>query len=214
VAQLQPYEAVIFDFDGVLVDSEPVHYQCWLDILKPHGVTLDWKTYSDTFIGISDRSMVSLLCEQTTPPLEFDRLWAEYPRKKELFRERMNRADAIEDVVLHLVSSLRPHYKLAVVTSSGQREVEPILAATGMLSRLDTVVYGGDVKNLKPAPDPYLLAVERLGVSRAIAIEDSKAGIASARAAGLDVIELSRQSELTQAVLARVSLPQAEARAT
>jgi beta-phosphoglucomutase-like phosphatase (HAD superfamily) len=67
------------------------------------------------------------------------------------------------------------------------------------------------VKELKPAPDPYLLAVKRLGVERALAIEDSAAGIASARAAGLDVIELPQQCDLVKAVLSRIALtPEAQ----
>ena len=193
-------EAIIFDFDGVLVDSEPVHYQCWLEILSGHGVTLDWETYEAHCIGVSDRAMLEMLCRKASGPLEFDKLWSDYPRKKELFRERMMHADAIAGAVRKLIDDLRPAYKLAVVTSSGRREVEPILQNAAILEKLDTVVYGDDVMNLKPAPDPYLLAVERLGVSRAVAIEDSQAGIASARAAGLEVIELRRQGDLVGAL--------------
>jgi beta-phosphoglucomutase len=203
--QPEPYEAIIFDFDGVLVDSEPVHYQCWLEILAPHGVTLDWELYREHCIGISDRAMLRMLCDKASGPLDFDKLWDDYPRKKELFRERMMHADAVAAEVRMLVKELGSSFKLAVVTSSGRREVEPILENAGILNRLGAVVYGDDVKNLKPAPDPYLLAVERLGVSRALAIEDSQAGIASARAAGLDVIELVRQSDLVASVTARIA---------
>jgi beta-phosphoglucomutase len=208
---VQAYDAVIFDFDGVLVDSEPIHHQCWLDTLAPYGVTLDWETYREHCIGISDRAMVAMLCEKASKPVEFDKLWSAYPRKRELFRERIMRADAVSPEVRTLIDDLRPHYRLAVVTSSARREVEPILTASGILGRLDAVVYGDDVKELKPAPDPYLLAVERLGVERALAIEDSAAGIASARAAGLDVIELQQQCDLVNAVLARIALsPEAQ----
>lgn len=194
------YQAVIFDFDGVLVDSEPIHYQCWQEILARHGATLDWETYEAHCIGVSDRAMLQMLCDKVATPLDFDKLWADYPRKKELFRSRMMHADAVAAEVRKLIEDLVPNYKLAVVTSSGRREVEPILENASILGKLDTVVYGDDVQNLKPAPDPYLLAVERLGVTRALAIEDSQAGIASARAAGLDVIELRRQSDLVNAV--------------
>jgi beta-phosphoglucomutase len=206
----QSYEAVVFDFDGVLVDSEPVHYECWLEILAPYGVTLDWQTYCEHCIGISDRAMLAMLCDKAIPStgpqsaLEFDKLWSDYPRKKELFRERMMHADAVAPDVRQLIARLKPSFKLAVVTSSGQREVEPILENAGLLDHLDAVVYGGDVQNLKPAPDPYLLALERLGVSRALAIEDSPAGIASARAAGLDVIELRQQCDLVDEVHSRI----------
>jgi beta-phosphoglucomutase len=209
---LTPYQAIIFDFDGVLVDSEPIHYECWVEILARHGVTLDWETYTTHCIGISDRAMLEMLCRKASGPLDFDKLWQDYPRKKELFRSRMMHADAIDAEVRGLIDSLRPDYKLAVVTSSGKREVEPILTNAGLLNQLDTVIYGDDVKNLKPAPDPYLLAVERLGVSRALAIEDSQAGITSARAAGLDVIELTKQADLVSAVETRLTTPPTRSR--
>jgi HAD superfamily hydrolase (TIGR01509 family) len=72
---------------------------------------------------------------------------------------------------------------------------------------LDTVVHGGEVKHHKPAPDPYLLALERLGVKTALAVEDSKAGIASARAAGLDVIEIINAAEVPALVRAYLQRP-------
>ena len=200
----EPFDAVIFDFDGVLVDSEPVHYQCWVEILSGHGATLDWETYEANCIGVSDRAMLEMLCQKSATPLDLDRLWSDYPRKKELFRERMSSTEAVAFEVRKLIDDLRPVYKLAVVTSSGRREVEPILENAGILHKLDTVVYGSDVKNLKPAPDPYLLAVERLGTRNALAIEDSQAGIASARAAGLEVLELRRQSELVASLQIRL----------
>jgi len=55
------YEAILFDFDGVLVDSEPVHCQCWQEILKPYGLTLDWKTYCEHGIGAADRLLLARL---------------------------------------------------------------------------------------------------------------------------------------------------------
>lgn len=183
------YEAVLFDFDGVLVDSEPVHYQCWLDVLKPFGVELDWQSYSENCIGIADRDMLAFLCARSRHPLDIETLAAEYPRKKEMFRDRMG-GIGIADEIRTLVHQLRPDYKLGVVTSSNIREVGFLLEAAGILPLLDTVVHGGEVQRHKPAPDPYLLAVERLGVRTALAVEDSVAGIASATAAGLDVVRI------------------------
>lgn len=199
-----PYEAILFDFDGVLVDSEPVHWECWSEILKPHGIPLDWDSYCQNCIGISDREMLETLCNQVTPVYDIDKLWPEYPRKREMFRERMLASDPFHPDVHELVRSLTG-YKLAVVTSSGQKEVEPILRNAGLLDFFETVVYGGDVKRLKPAPDPYRLGVERLGVKKALAVEDSAAGIASATAAGLDVCRVVKQSEMTSEVRKHLS---------
>jgi beta-phosphoglucomutase len=202
------YEAVLFDFDGVLVDSEPVHWHCWNEILAPYGASLDWDRYCAHCIGVSDRAMIETLCAQFDPALPFDEIWSQYPRKKELFRERMAKPDTVSEDVLDLVRTLHPNYRLAVVTSSGQREIEPILQISGILPSLSAVVYGGDVKNLKPAPDPYLLAVQRLGVSRALVVEDSEAGLAAGRAAGLDVLHVPQQSLMCAAVREKLGLQQ------
>ena len=189
------YEAILFDFDGVLVDSEPVHFVCWQQILLPFGLTLDWTTYSEQGIGVSDRAMLAMLCKQSDPPLDIELLAAEYPRKKEMFRNKMLASPAISQTVIDLLTALKG-YKLAVVTSSGRTEVEPILEAAGIRHRFDTAVFGGDVKSLKPAPDPYRLAVERLGVTRALVVEDSDAGVASGLAAGLEVLRVTAQVEM------------------
>lgn len=190
-----PYQAILFDFDGVLADSEPVHFECWQEILRTYGMDLDWETYREHGIGVSDRRLLALLCERTDPPFELERLIAEFPHKKELFRARMLERQPFSTEIFELLPELRD-YQLAVVTSSGQTEVEPVLEKAGLRSFFHAAVYGGDVKQHKPAPDPYLLAVERLGVRNALAVEDSNAGETSARAAGLEVLRVQTPAEM------------------
>jgi len=189
------YQAILFDFDGVLADSEPVHFECWHEILQGHGLHLDWKTYSEEGIGVSDRKLLALLCERAERPKDLELLIAEFPRKKELFRARMQERQPFSAEVFELLPELHP-YQLAVVTSSGQTEVEPVLEKAGLRHYFHAVVYGGDVKQHKPAPDPYLLAMERLGVRTALAVEDSNAGETSARDAGLEVLRVRTPSEM------------------
>ena len=189
------YEAILFDFDGVLADSEPVHFECWQEILRRFDLDLDWKTYCEQGIGISDRKLLAFLSERADPPVDVELLIAEFPRKKDMFRARMLKRQPFSAEVFELLQELRG-YRLAVVTSSGQTEVEPILERAGLRNYFQAIVYGGDVQQHKPAPDPYLLAVERLGVRSALAVEDSNAGEASARAAGLDVLRVGTASEM------------------
>lgn len=198
-----PYEAILFDFDGVLVDSEPVHFECWQEILRDYGLTLDWKTYCEHGIGVSDRALMTLLCQQTNPPFDVERLVGEYPRKKEAFKTRMLKGQPFSEDVLQLLSEL-DQYTLAVVTSSGQSEIEPILLKAGIRDRFRVAVFGGDVKRHKPAPDPYLLALEKLGIRNALVLEDSDAGEASAKAAGLDVLRIPISSEMPGLLRARL----------
>jgi beta-phosphoglucomutase len=194
------YEAILFDFDGVLVDSEPVHYACWTEILSDYNLHLDWDFYCRECIGVADREMLARLRLQRDPPIPLESLLAEYPRKKNMFRDRMLAVDPVGTSVRELLSGLHDEYRLGVVTSSGRTEVEPILTAAGIHEHFDAAVYGGDVRNKKPAPDPYLEAARRLGITRALVVEDSEAGVASARAAGFDVLRVRSADEVPVAV--------------
>jgi HAD superfamily hydrolase (TIGR01509 family) len=199
----KPFEAILFDFDGVLVDSEPVHLSCWNQILNENfGYTVRWEDFAPNCVGVNERGTVEWLVAQRNPPVPFDELWDLYPRKKQLFRERMLVSGAPGDDVIDLLKGLKSDYLLAVVTSSGRVEVEPVLEAAGILPLIQTAVYGSDVRNLKPAPDPYLLACQRLGTNNALVVEDSEAGVASGRAAGLEVLQIKAQKELCPALKA------------
>jgi beta-phosphoglucomutase len=83
-----------------------------------------------------------------------------------------------------------------VVSSSSREEIEPILERAGLRNYFETVVGGGDVKMQKPDPEPYLLAASRLGVSRAVVLEDSQAGMAAGRAAGFEVLQVRHPNDV------------------
>ena len=189
------FEAILFDFDGVLADTESVHWQCWSEILAPFGITLDWETYGRQCIGVADREMIALLCRLAPNPVDFERVWAQYPAKKQRFRDRVEMEPPIAPATVELLSSLAG-YRLAVVSSSGRMEIEPVLIRAGIRHRFDALVCGEDVKALKPAPDPYLKAVELLGVRSALVVEDSDAGIESARRAGFESLRIGKPVDL------------------
>jgi HAD superfamily hydrolase (TIGR01509 family) len=201
---MRPLQAIFFDFDGVLLDTEPVHCACWAEVLAPAGLTLTWDYYRDRCIGIDDRDMLRTLARQTDPPADFDSLWTLYPAKKRLFQQRMS-LPPFEPSLITLLPGLHRQFKLAVVSSSSTSEIEPLLLSGGIRHHFDTIVGGGDVKRQKPAPDPYLLAAARLGVEAALVLEDSAAGIASGRAAGFEVLVVRHPAEV--AGLLRDRLP-------
>lgn len=197
------FEAILFDFDGTLLDTEPVHCACWAEVLAGVGLTLTWEYYRDHCIGIDDRDMLRVMAEASDPPRDWDRLWALYPAKRKLFQERMMQP-RFDPALVELLHQLDGGYKLAVVSSSASSEIEPILVAGGLRRHFGTVVGGGDVTVQKPSPEPYLLAAERLRVSRALVLEDSAAGIASGRAAGFEVIPVKHPSEVPGLVRKRL----------
>jgi HAD superfamily hydrolase (TIGR01509 family) len=201
------YQAVLFDFDGVLADTEPIHRLCWAGVLQPYGIDLDWDTYVRHCVGVSDRDMLAFLSTLADPPVELDRLIAEYPRKKELFRERTRAESPVPAATRELVRELAPHYKLAVVSSSGRQEIEPLIESAGIRDCFTALVCGDDVTRFKPDPEPYRLAGERLSVERALVVEDSDAGCASGQAAGFDVLRVPSAAQTASLVRERMHLP-------
>jgi beta-phosphoglucomutase len=199
------FEAILFDFDGVLLDSEPVHYACWAEVLAPLGVTVEWEYYREHGVGVDDREMLRTVAARSDPPRNWEELWALYPAKKRLFQARMAQLPPFDPSLDGFLGELHGVYKLAVVTSSATTEIAPILVAGGIWQHFDTLVGGEDVKRHKPAPDPYLLAAERLGVRAALVVEDSEPGMASGRAAGFEVLAVKGPADLRQRVLGRLS---------
>ncbi len=189
------YDSVLFDFDGVLVDSEPIHFECWREVLAPFGVDLDWATYERTCIGVADRPMVAALCREIAPPADFERVWAEYPRKNALYRARVEASQPILAPTIEMIASL-DGLKLAVVSSSHRTEVEPLLVAAGIRPRFGAIVCGDDVTRHKPDPEPYRKAAAILGARAPLVVEDSPAGAASGRAAGFAVLEVRNAGEV------------------
>jgi HAD superfamily hydrolase (TIGR01509 family) len=198
-------EAILFDFDGVLADSEPLHHACWSQVLAPHGVALTWDTYAKHCVGVADRDMIEFLCTLHDPPLSAERLFAEYPLKKRLFAERIREDSPIPHSTREFLRAL-DGFKLAVVSSSGRAEIEPMLTSAGVRDLFQAVVCGEDVQRLKPAPDPYLEAARLLGISTALVVEDSEAGVASGRAAGFDVLRVSNAAAMPAELRARLGL--------
>lgn len=200
------FEAILFDFDGVICDSEPVHWACWAGVLAPLGVTLDWEFYRHRCIGIDDREMLRMMATRSDPPRRWESLWAQYPAKRDLFRARTIDAPPFPPGLAEFLEGLHGEYKMAIVTSSGRSEIEPLLEAGRLFRFFDTLVCAGDTDRHKPAPDPYLLAAERLQARTALVVEDSDAGIASGRAAGFEVLAVKSPADVPEVVARRLSL--------
>lgn len=191
------FDSILFDFDGVLADSEGVHFECWTSILEPLGIPLTWQAYCENCIGITDRAMLEVLARQKTPPHDVEDLWQYYPKKKALFREKAYANPPIPEATRSLMRELSG-YRLAVVSSSGRAEVEPVLERAGIHACFKTIVTGDDVQNKKPHPEPYLLAAERLGAVFPLVVEDSEPGAAAGIAAGFSVLRLHNPYELSE----------------
>jgi len=195
------YDAILFDFDGVLADTEPLHHACWSEVLAPLGIDLDWETYRTRCIGPSDWDIMVMLANQHEPKLDPHVLYQTRPAKQRMFAARLTAARPIKPDVVDLINELYS-YRLGVVTSSDASEIEPALIASGIRPRLDVLVTASDVSNPKPAPDPYLLAASKIGAERPLVVEDSLTGVASAQAAGFDVLRVESAESMPKALRA------------
>jgi len=201
------WDALLFDFDGVLADTEPIHFSCWSELLAPFGIYFDWEFYQRNCVGISDRRMVERLAAERNPPVAWEEIYPHYQRKQAIFRDRLLAQPPFLAETLRLVRELAAEYKMAVVSSSGRTEVEPPIARAGIRDCFQVLICGKEVANLKPAPDPYLKAAELLGARRPLVIEDSDAGVASGKAAGFEVLRVSRPDRVSEELRALLARP-------
>jgi len=188
------WDALLFDFDGVLADSEPVHHSAWNQTLKPLGIQLDWDDYRKQFVGITDEVALRdhLGIREGGEAL--------VAQKQELFRQGLASAQPFLPDTVQMLQEVCRSYRLAVVSSSYRSEVEPPLERGGIRPLFQLLICGDDVKHFKPSPEPYLLAAERMGARRPLVIEDSEAGVASGRAAGFEVLQVSRVEDVGREV--------------
>lgn len=177
-------KAVIFDNDGVIIDSEPLLIKADLQILAEYGIR--WKA-SDLhrFIGVKDVVMWKTLQGELGIPESPEAL----KEKKGRIRNKIFTSDLIRpiDGIPELFAALKEAgWKVAVASSSQRNLIGPWLEKMGLRVHLDAFVAGDDVTHPKPHPEPYLKAASLMGVTPAdcTAIEDSPHGVASAKAAG------------------------------
>lgn len=182
------YEAILFDFDGVLLDTEPLHFACWREVMEPLGVDLDWPTYDTRIRGLSSDGLLEALRHLAHPPLGIEDVRAVYPVKIEMFRRRVLSMNNLMSADTKQLLEDLSGYKLGVVSSGRKPHVFPLLERAGVLHCFGAVVCQEDVREIKPAPEPYLRAARQLEVTSALVVEDSEAGRRSGHAAGFDVL--------------------------
>jgi beta-phosphoglucomutase len=188
----------------VLADTEPLHFRCWQLVLADFGVELKWEWFAKNCIGVSEHDTLQAFRFLATPPLDFDALWAQYPRKKELFRRLIADGVPLAPGAWELLAELHGRYRMGVVSSSARVEVGLALEVGGVRGYFDALVCGSEVAHLKPAPDPYLRAAELLGAEHPLVVEDSAAGVASAQAAGFEFVRVASVEEMVAAVRERL----------
>jgi len=183
--------SVIFDFDGIVLDSETPEYESHRRIYERYGVTLtvdEWCGVIGTWSEGHDEQWFRRLCERAAeaPPRD-----AYFEERRRLFEEIVP-SDPMRGV-RELLAALRDaHVPLAIASSAPARWVVGAVERLGIAPFFTAIVTGDQVTHRKPAPDVYLTAARRLDADphRSVAIEDSSAGIAAARAAGMKAVAI------------------------
>jgi len=177
--------ALVFDFDGLILDTETPLFESWKDIYREAGVTIS-VDYWASILGTSadPQEGYEILEQHLGHPIDRDAL---HERRMRREMELLKGETVLPGVVDMLRSGKRAGLSLAIASSSDRKWVTGHIDSLGLRSYFETVVCADDVAHTKPAPDLYRLAVERLGVSpsQAIAFEDSAHGVRAAVRAGL-----------------------------
>jgi beta-phosphoglucomutase len=171
-------KALLLDFNGTLSDDEPLLCRIFQELFAEAGRPLTEPEYYDRLAGFSDREIVRMWLGRDDPGL--------VERKIARYRELAD-GSTVPAEAREAVHAAAEAVAVAVVSGSARAEVEPVLAAAGLTDAVRLIVSADDIERSKPDPEGYLLALRRLGLGPddAVAVEDSEAGVAAAKAAGI-----------------------------
>ena len=207
--------AIVFDFDGVLINSEPLHMRAMQQVLADRGVRLTDEAYYARYLGYNDEDAIGAIGAEYGQGFDEAEILELAARKAALLPSLLSAPGLWFGGAAECVRDLARHVPLAIASGSKRHEIELTLRAAGLRELFAVIVASLETARSKPAPDPYSRAVELLqqhglvpagtgSVARCVAIEDSQWGIESARAAGLRCVAVASsygRDELTAADL-------------
>jgi len=196
--------AILFDFNGVLVDDEPIHLEMFQRVLGEEGVTLTAEDYSGDYLGLDDRGCFAAVLDKAGEAATVPRLMRLIARKASYYQERMRGSGypffpGAAELVRELAGA---GYMLGIVSGALREEVESALRQAGLEERFKVVITAEDVDEGKPDPEGYRLAMEGLNSlpplperlfhpHEVLAIEDSPAGLSAAAEVGLRTLAIA-----------------------
>jgi HAD superfamily hydrolase (TIGR01509 family) len=187
-----PFKAYLFDCDGTIADSMPLHYVAWNKALSKWGCEFSEELFY-AWGGMPVAEIIATLNEQqglSMPVEDVSKL------KEALYYEVLPELKAVPEVLEHIEAS-HGHITFAVVSGSTRESVTASLKLLGILDKFDTLVCAGDYTKSKPDPEPFLIAAERLGIAPedCLVFEDTEMGIQAATAAGMASVKIAQPWE-------------------
>jgi beta-phosphoglucomutase len=202
--------ALIFDFNGIIVDDEPIHFELFKQVLAEEGIKLTEVDYYARYLGFDDRGAFTAAYREHGRSLDEKLLARLIDRKAIYYQSEIRSKVRIFPGVEKLVITLVPVLPLAVASGALRQEIETILSAAGLLKHFAVIISAEDVDHGKPEPEIFLKALARLNAqvedghpidaADCLVIEDSKEGIRGARRAGMKCLAVSNShpTELLQ----------------
>jgi len=212
--------AIIFDFNGVIADDETPHVLCFRQALSEIGLSLTAEEYYGRFLGMDERTCAAMLLAARDGTCDNNLLRQVTERKAVLFGAyTAQHKPALFTGVVEFVKAARPEYRLAIASGGQREQIDQALRGTDIERDFELIVAAEDCSVGKPDPATYRLTLQKLNEGRrerpsllpedCVVIEDSKAGIQSARHAGMKVLGLAttyRQDQLAEADMVLPSL--------
>jgi beta-phosphoglucomutase len=182
--------AVVFDFNGTLSDDEPILCEIFQELFAEHGRPLSAQQYYDQLAGLSDPEIVRTWLGHDHPAVD-----AVIDERVTRYRARVVDGSSIAAPVREAVRYAAERVPVTIVSGAARAEIEPVVEAAGLAQLVSGIVSADDVERGKPDPEGYLRALEFVGGARpgeVIVFEDTEAGVAAAKAAGMRCLALAR----------------------
>ena len=210
-------QAIVFDFDGVIADSEPLHLKAFQQMLREAGFDLTSADYYARYLGYDDVGLLQALARDRATTMSEGQIAALVTRKGVILQGMLQQSHVLFPGAAEFIETAARHVPIAIASGALRHEIIEIIEGAGLRHLFPVIVAAGDTPQSKPSPAPYLLAFERLresagadlDQSRCVAIEDSRWGLESARGAGLRCVGVTTSypaAELAGAELVAGSL--------
>jgi HAD superfamily hydrolase (TIGR01509 family) len=193
--------ALVFDFDGVLVDSEPLHLRAYQETLEPLGVSLPREEYYARYLGYDDAGVFRFVSEARGWPIDERRIRALIEQKTAIFDSLLAGGEvAMYPGAAECLARLAAVWPIGIASGALRHEIEATLRGHHLESYIRFVVASGETPAGKPAADPYAkaAALHQVPSAECLAIEDSRWGITSAKSAGLWCIGITNTYPVTE----------------
>ena len=192
--------AIAFDLDGTLSDTEPLHFEAFVEVMRPEGIEIPREEYFSRLIGLNDHDCFATLLREHGQDANESRVTNLIERKAGIYGAMIANRDVLYPGAERFVRRCAERFPLILVTGTLHAEAESILRRANLRGLFVDIIAAEDTEHGKPEPDGFLTALGRLGfilrphpsivAAQCLAIEDTAAGVESARRAGMKVLAL------------------------